>query len=165
VYEREAQQNREMLDGPRKEEAVRLWSVHPACLDARGLVALWREGLLARAVLRGVTRGYRHHPQLERFREHPFPVSAINNYLRSILKEAEERGYSFDRGKIGPVRDRTRMVVTSGQLEFELAHLRPKVQGRAPSDLFRVPPVGPAPPHPLFDVREGPVADWERGAV
>jgi hypothetical protein len=36
-------------------------------LDGRGLVALWREALLAQAVLRGRTRGYRH-PQLARFR-------------------------------------------------------------------------------------------------
>lgn len=47
---------------------MRLWSVHPKYLDVRGLVALWREGLLAQAVLRGRTKGYLHHPQLERFR-------------------------------------------------------------------------------------------------
>jgi len=47
---------------------MRLWSLHPAYLDARGLGALWREGLLAQAVLRGKTRGYRSHPQLERWR-------------------------------------------------------------------------------------------------
>ncbi|HEU5178767.1 MAG TPA: pyrimidine dimer DNA glycosylase/endonuclease V, partial [Burkholderiales bacterium] len=32
---------------------MRLWSLHPKYLDARGLVALWREALLAQAVLRG----------------------------------------------------------------------------------------------------------------
>lgn len=36
---------------------MRLWSLHPNCLDAQGLVALWREALLAQAVLRGQTRG------------------------------------------------------------------------------------------------------------
>ena len=60
---------------------MRLWTLHPRYLDAAGLVALWREGLLARAVLRGKTRGYRHHPQLERFRCHASPRSAINRYL------------------------------------------------------------------------------------
>lgn len=144
---------------------MRLWSVHPACLDARGLVAVWREALLARAVLRGRTRGYRRHPQLQRFREHPAPVSAINRYLGAILEEAEGRGYSFDPGKVGPVRDRTRMTVTTGQLDFEAAHLRAKVAGRAPSDLFRVPELGKAPAHPLFVVREGPPEAWERGAL
>ena len=29
---------------------MRIWSIHPRYLDARGLVALWREALLARAV-------------------------------------------------------------------------------------------------------------------
>lgn len=32
---------------------MRLWSLHPSYLDAVGLVALWREGLLARKVLQG----------------------------------------------------------------------------------------------------------------
>jgi hypothetical protein len=49
---------------------MRLWTIHPRYLDSQGLVALWREALLARAVLRGETRGYRHHPQLIRFRAH-----------------------------------------------------------------------------------------------
>jgi hypothetical protein len=36
---------------------MRLWTLHPKYLDARGLVALWREALLAQKVLRGATRG------------------------------------------------------------------------------------------------------------
>ena len=59
---------------------MRLWSLHPKYLDARGLVALWREALLAQAVLRGETRGYRHHPQLARFDD----VGAIAQYLSLI---------------------------------------------------------------------------------
>jgi len=55
---------------------VRLWSVHPEYLDSRGLVALWREALLAQAVLRGETRGYRRHPRLARFRARPDPTAA-----------------------------------------------------------------------------------------
>ena len=46
---------------------MRLWTLHPKVLDARGLVALWREALLAKKVLRGRTRGDRHHPQLKHF--------------------------------------------------------------------------------------------------
>ena len=53
---------------------MRLWSLDPAHLDRQGLVACWREALLAQAVLAGRTRGYRHHPQLERFRVVPGPV-------------------------------------------------------------------------------------------
>ncbi|HWP85543.1 MAG TPA: pyrimidine dimer DNA glycosylase/endonuclease V, partial [Terriglobia bacterium] len=39
---------------------MRLWSLHPSLLDSKGLVALWREALLAQKVLRGETKGYRH---------------------------------------------------------------------------------------------------------
>lgn len=141
---------------------MRLWSLHPSFLDTRGLVATWREGLLARAVLRGATRGYRHHPQLSRFRAHPAPVSAINNYLRGIAQEADLRGYRFDRSRIGPVRHQASIEVTEGQLEFELAHLRAKVELRAQDQLHGLPTRGPITPHPLFRVREGTVEDWEK---
>ena len=82
---------------------MRLWSVHPRYLDARGLVALWREALLAKAVLGGRTKGYRQHPQLTRFRAHPAPRLAINAYLQAIHEEATARGYHFDRRKIGRI--------------------------------------------------------------
>ncbi len=36
---------------------MRIWTLHPQYLDRQGLVALWREGLLAQEVLRGQTRG------------------------------------------------------------------------------------------------------------
>jgi hypothetical protein len=45
---------------------MRLWSLHPSLLDAKGLVALWREALLAQKVLQGGTTGSRFHPQLQR---------------------------------------------------------------------------------------------------
>ncbi len=143
---------------------MRLWSLHPTFLDTKGLVAVWREGLLAQAVLRGKTRGYRQHPQLIRFLAHPAPVSAINNYLRGIVREAENRGYRFDRTRIGPVRNATSIEVTRGQLEFERSHLAAKVRRRAPTRLDRLlsePTIGP---HPLFLVRDGRVESWEKGA-
>jgi hypothetical protein len=34
---------------------MRLWSLHPKHLDRQGLLAVWREGLLAQEVLRGET--------------------------------------------------------------------------------------------------------------
>ena len=111
---------------------MRLWTLHPRYLDAAGLVALWREGLLARAVLRGKTRGYRHHPQLERFRAHPAPLAAMNTYLWAVLIEAEARGYGFNRKKLGPPRRRIRLRATRGQLAFERAHLLRKLQVRSP---------------------------------
>jgi hypothetical protein len=41
---------------------MRLWSIHPEYLDAKGLVALWREALLAQNVLQCNTKGYKKHP-------------------------------------------------------------------------------------------------------
>jgi hypothetical protein len=142
---------------------VRLWSLHPACLDAKGIVAVWREGLLARAVLRGATKGYRHHPQLLRFREHPAPLSAINEYLAVIADEADARGYKFDRSRIGPVRARAAMTVTEGQIAFEARHLRSKIEARAPESIKRLPSTGLPPVHPMFTSVGGGVEAWERG--
>jgi Pyrimidine dimer DNA glycosylase len=144
---------------------MRLWTLHPRYLDAKGLVALWREGLLAKHVLAGKTRGYRHHPQLARFRAHPAPVSAINHYLAAIATEADERGYRFDRARIGPVRNPTLLSVNNGQLAFELAHLRAKLAARAPADLARLPSETAIRPHPLFVVQAGPIEPWEKGAA
>ena len=38
---------------------MRLWSIHPKYLGTKGLVALWREALLAQKVLQGNTKGYK----------------------------------------------------------------------------------------------------------
>jgi hypothetical protein len=141
---------------------MRLWSLHPSCLDARGLVALWREGLLARAVLAGKTRGYRRHPQLDRFRRCARPVAAVDAYLWAVHDEAKARGYAFDAGKLGPRRRRGRLAVTAGQIEHERRHLARKLAARRPSSLAAL--RGPAGrrPHPLFRVVPGPPAAWER---
>ncbi|HKX52383.1 MAG TPA: pyrimidine dimer DNA glycosylase/endonuclease V [Nitrosospira sp.] len=37
---------------------MRLWTLHPRYLDTKGLVAAWREALLAQKVLSGLTSGY-----------------------------------------------------------------------------------------------------------
>ncbi len=79
---------------------MRIWSIHPSYLDAKGLVALWRETLLAQAVLCGETKGYRNHPQLTRFRAHSEPVIMIGCYLLVIHGEAIARGYNFDISRI-----------------------------------------------------------------
>ena len=141
---------------------MRLWTLHPKYLDARGLVALWREGLLARAVLAGRTRGYRHHPQLQRFRAHAAPRAAINGYLRTILIEAAARGYSFDRRRAGPARRRVRLTVTQGQLDYEWRHLLRKLRRRSPR-LHRKWRRELAPEaHPVFRIVPGGVEPWER---
>lgn len=48
-----------------------IWSVHPSLLDAKGLVACWRETLLAQKVLQGLTKGYKNHPRLDHFSNPP----------------------------------------------------------------------------------------------
>ena len=141
---------------------MRLWSLHPRYLDSRGLVALWRESLLAQAVLRGETRGYRHHPQLDRFRSHAASLSAMSLYLSAIHAEAVSRGYSFDKRKIRPARRRATLSVTSGQMRYEWLHLLAKLKVRDPA-LYRKWRAILAPaPHPLFRVRAGEVESWER---
>ena len=141
---------------------VRLWSIHPKHLDARGLVAVWREGLLAQAVLRGRTKGYLAHPQLSRFREQRSPLGAIAQYLRAVHDEAGRRGYRFALRKVGPSRARCRLVVTRGQLAFEWRHLSSKVGRRDPRWSARLAAVTTPRPHPLFRVVPGDVASWEK---
>ena len=141
---------------------MRLWSLHPRYLDSAGLVALWREALLARAVLRGKTRGYRHHPQLDRFRGHGSPKRAISAYLAAIHAEASARGYVFDRSKVGPVCKIGVISVTRGQLDREWAHLLRKLSLRSPAQFEKLARVRRPVCHPSFRVRPGPVAAWER---
>ena len=142
---------------------MRLWSLHPRYLDGKGLVALWREGLLAQRVIAGGTRGYRQHPQLERFRAHPEPASAIAAYLQAVCKEADRRGYRFDRGRIlGPASPMAPMEVTEGQLLHEREHLAAKLAQRAPEALDHLGGMEHPEPHPSFVVVPGPMASWER---
>ncbi len=142
---------------------MRLWSLHPRYLDTKGLVALWREALLAQKVLSGPTQGYRNHPQLQRFRAHALPGHAIASYLHAVCDEAARRGYNFDRTKIRlPHPDITPIVVTEGQLRYELAHLTAKLMLRAPAALERLKGVTVPEPHPCHLAVPGPIASWER---
>lgn len=141
---------------------MRLWTLHPGYLDAAGLVALWREALLARAVLRGRTRGYRSHPQLQRFRDCRAPLSAINAYLAVVHAEALSRGYHFERSKLARVATRLQIGVTHGQLMYEWAWLLRKLERRNPALYRRNRSISAPAAHPLFRVVAGPVAAWER---
>ena len=141
---------------------VRIWSLHPSLLDAKGLVAAWREALLAQAVLRGKTRGYRNHPQLERFKASASPVGSVAGYLRGLRAEALRRGYRFDPARIAPARAKGRIPVTRGQMDFEWRHLLKKLAVRDPAWKARLDSAGVPRPHPLFRVVPGGVAGWER---
>ncbi|HEX8963916.1 MAG TPA: pyrimidine dimer DNA glycosylase/endonuclease V [Rhodocyclaceae bacterium] len=140
---------------------MRLWTLHPRYLDPRGLVALWREALLAQAVIAGQTRGYRHHPQLIRFRAASDPAAAIAAYLHAVHEESLRRGYSFDAAKIGAVGAVARLTATRGQLDYEWEHLRRKLRQRAPERLDELRAVRRPQAHPLFRVVPGGIADWE----
>lgn len=140
---------------------MRLWTVHPRYLDVKGLTAVWREGLLARAVLLGRTKGYVNHPQLVRFRAAPDPVAAVNAYLAEILAESGRRGYHFNASLIDPAQAAP-IQETEGQLAYEWDHLLRKLADRAP-DLRRAFATVERPdPHPLFTLVPGPVRDWEK---
>lgn len=141
---------------------MRLWSVHPKYLDPQGLVALWREALLARAVLRGRTRGYRHHPQLSRFHRVGSPCRAISVYLGALHAEAASRGYAFDRSKVGRLAPAPRIAVTRGQLAYEWEHLLRKLASRNPGHHRTLRSVRIPQSHPAFDVTLGGVEPWER---
>jgi Pyrimidine dimer DNA glycosylase len=141
---------------------MRLWTLHPTYLDSQGLVALWREALLARAVLRGRTKGYRHHPQLERFISSPSPRAAINGYLASIYSEAEMRGYHFDRSKLGRVAKVPNIRATNGQLRYEWRWLLSKLRRRSPALYRRYIAISTPVAHPIFSIAPGPIAEWER---
>lgn len=141
---------------------MRLWSLHPKYLDSRGLVSLWREGLLAQAVLNGKTTGYRHHPQLDRFRERPSPVGAIAEYLRAVYKESQARGYQFNRDKINRKRDLGAAIVTRDQLLYEWDHLVEKVAGRDQLWAERLSAVIRPRSHPFFRVVPGDIEKWEQ---
>ncbi|WP_341746764.1 pyrimidine dimer DNA glycosylase/endonuclease V [Dermatophilus congolensis] len=132
-------------------------------------MAGWRETLLAQKVLRGLTKGYRNHPQLERFKSLADPVASVAVYLHGLADEADIRGYRFDRSRIVDVADARMSVarsaefpVTSGQLEYELSHLRSKVVVRAPQWLPCLDAVVGVPPaHSAFVVISGDIEPWE----
>src|SRR5471032_1666336 len=107
---------------------MRLWTLHPKYLDAKGLVALWREALLAQKVLQGGTRGYKHHPQLFRFYQTDNPPAALAGYLVAVHEESVRRGYKFDASKIGAPRFSGKLKETRGQLEYEWLHLKRKLK-------------------------------------
>lgn len=141
---------------------MRLWSVHPRYLDRQGLVACWREALLAQAVLAGRTKGYTHHPQLRRFRETGDPLVVLGAYLGPVADEAQRRGYRFDRTRItSPSQLSGAIDVTEGQLSHEWAHLTGKLSSRSPAVLAQLASVRRPECHPLFRLVAGPVADWE----
>jgi hypothetical protein len=141
---------------------MRLWTLHPKYLDAKGLVALWREALLAQKVLRGKTRGYKNHPQLFRFSETGNPPAALAAYLNAVHEESVRRDYKFEISKIGRRKMRGKIHETRGQLLYEWKHLKRKLKRRDPKRLREFEKVKIPAPHPLFKIIPGEVRAWEK---
>jgi hypothetical protein len=141
---------------------MRLWSLHPSYLDSKGIVALWREALLAKHVLEGKTKGYTNHPQLVRFRNAKDPLSAINSFLLEVQIESEKRGYKFNKTKIGKIKIHQQLPVTEGQLEYEFEHLKKKLFVRDANRFKKINNIKTPKPHPLFRIVNGEVEEWEK---
>ena len=141
---------------------MRIWSLHPKYLDAKGIVALWRETLLAKHVLQGKTKGYKHHPQLQRFKKTKTPIHFINQYLFIVYQEAEKRGYRFDKRKTGTTRTKKRLPVTAGQIDFEIKHLLRKLRVRDRKKYEELKNKKAFNIHPAFKRVKGEIEDWEK---
>jgi len=145
---------------------MRLWSIHPKYLDSKGLVSLWRESLLAQAVLHGQTKGYRFHPQLKRFRQSPDPLLAINIFLANVWREAKKRRYNFDSTKISPSRYLNRkhyIPVSLGQVQYEFRLLQSKLRLRNPSHQTLIVDTDPIEVNPIFSITPGShLETWEK---
>jgi len=142
---------------------MRLWSIHPKYLDTKGLIALWREALLARRVLEGYTKGYKNHPQLFRFRNSPDPIYLINEYLYFILEESKNRNFIFDSSKINFVDKYDYYIsVTKGQVQYEQMHLLNKLKKRNKQLYSTLLEIKLFDVHPIFKIVEGEIEQWEK---
>jgi hypothetical protein len=141
---------------------MRLWSLHPKYLDKIGLIALWRESLLAKKVLECKTKGYVNHPQLLRFRQTDDPIAYINAYLQEVLEEAINRGYKFDANKLDKVVSLPKLTVTDAQIEYEYQHLLKKLKQRSPDKYLQFSKLDSIVAHPLFKIVEGEIETWEK---
>lgn len=142
---------------------MRLWSIHPKYLDSIGLIALWREGLLAKTVLEHKTKGYTSHPQLIRFKDSNKPLNAINKYLQSVLDEANSRGYKFDKTKINSrLKFEDKLKITDKQLEYEFQHLLKKLKTRCPFKYKELKTIKKIESNLIFIIIKGNIANWEK---
>lgn len=141
---------------------MRIWSIHPKYLDQKGLVALWRETLLAKNVLLKKTKGYKNHPQLIRFQYTKNPILSINTYLYYTYQESLKRGYHFDYNKIGHIDKNIKIQVTKKQIKYESEHLLKKLNIRDIKRYDILKKEKNFKTHPIFKIREGEVENWEK---
>lgn len=140
---------------------MRIWSIHPKYLDTKGLVALWREMLLAKHVLEGKTKGYKNHPQLDRFKQADQPVERINEYLATVYNEALARHYNFNKEKINWNFEPAILKVTTGQMAYEKKHLLNKLYSRDRDRYDQLKDLDNVDQHPMFEIIKGDIENWE----
>ncbi len=141
---------------------MRIWSLHPKYLDSKGLVALWRETLLAKNVLSGNTKGYINHPQLIRFKNSSDPIKSIDYYLQIVWEESRERNYNFNREKFNFEENVDKIPVTNGQVKYEFSHLLKKLRERDIDRYMLSKDIHKIDLHPLFYALDGGIEDWEK---
>ena len=143
---------------------MRLWSIHPKYLDSKGLVAAWREALLARKVLAGQTKGYTNHPQLDRFKKYVDPLAGIEAYLTGLYIESVVREYKFDQSKVKHVTLNEIIPVTSGQIHYEFQHLLDKLEVRDHARFLRLSGIcrDSIEVFPVFRIVTGGIESWEK---
>ena len=141
---------------------MRIWTIHPKYLDAKGLVALWRETLLAKHVLEGKTKGYTNHPQLTRFKATTSPTDSINQYLSIVWNESKQRGYNFDSTKINWDFTLTTIPVTNKQFDYEITHILKKLKVRDIHKFNELQQIQTYIAHPMFTIVDGEIEDWEK---
>lgn len=140
---------------------MRIWSIHPSYLDSKGLVALWREALLAKHVLEGKSAGYRNHPQLERFKKSKNPVEAIDQYLSNVYDEAVKRNFNFNEKKFNKPIIPIFLTVSDGQIKYEFGHLLRKLKKRENNLYHKLKGTTNIIPHPMFKISNGKIEKWE----
>jgi len=118
---------------------------------------------LAQKVLANKTKGYRHHPQLDRFKSHADPLRAIGFYLYCIYKEGKRRGYRFDVKKISRnSKNCAPIKVFCGQVDFEAMHLASKLSKRDKEAFRAMKKQKKLKLHPLFKPVKGGREAWEK---
>jgi len=151
---------------------MRLWSISPKYLDTKGLLALWREALLAKKVLEGKTKGYKKHPQLIRFKKTSDPTLYINLYLIQVYYEAKARRYEFDFDKIDNEKiealifsNLEKIKVTKGQIKYEFEFLKKKLKKRDLQKYLKLENIEndmDIEINPIFEIIEGEIEEWEK---
>lgn len=135
---------------------MRIWSIHPAYLDSKRLGAQWREGLLCRYVMNGLTKGYKNHPQFLRFRD-KVKSDFLDTYLYYIWLESKSRGFNYNINLLNDINENNNYCfpVTLSQVQYEIKHLYYKlcIKRDVPSDIKI---------HPCFHIVDGPIEWWER---